>query len=147
MGLLPLALTVVMSATPASPLLPSDHWAVKAAERLHELGLVPDWMPAQRAAPILAVARALELAAANAERDAPAHAAIARAWVARFHDEWPGVPLSAADADGREGSTSGAPALLGASLSLGFEGGSARVSAPPSASPSALLLTARASNP
>jgi hypothetical protein len=125
------------TAVGASPLLPPDHWAVDAAERLHELGLAPEWMPAQRAAPILAVARALEIGADAAERSAPAYAPAARAWLERFRAEWPGAAGAPVPRPG------GSPAaLLGALASVGVESGSTRASAPPSASPAALLIAA-----
>jgi Capsule assembly protein Wzi len=117
---------------PASPLLPPDHWSVAAVERLHEVGLLPEWMPAQRAAPIAAVARALDAAAERAEREAKAYAPLARAWRERFAAEWP-----------RAAGIEAAPAtLLGASASLGYEGASLATVAPASTRPAALLLGA-----
>ena len=141
----PLVLAAALAAEPvplpASPLLPPDHWAVKAAERLHEVGLNPSWMPAQRAAPILAVARALESAVADAERDASPYLQVARSWLDRFHQEWPGVSTRDGAPDGQRRSGS-----LGVSPSVGFESGSTRNATRPSGAPGTVLLTAPGSN-
>ncbi|GEJ55446.1 capsule assembly Wzi family protein [Anaeromyxobacter diazotrophicus] len=96
---------------PASPLLPPDHWAVRAAERLHEVGLAPDWLPAQRAAPLRVVGTALSEAAARAAREAPRWAPLARAWAARFAAEFPRA--LAADGVRLAGAEVGAGAQLG----------------------------------
>ncbi len=53
--------------TVASPLLPPHHWAVRAAERVHALGLAPDFLPGQRAVRLAEVEQTL----ANAALDAP----------------------------------------------------------------------------
>ena len=118
--------------TPASPLLPPDHWAVEAARRLYELGLAPDWLPAQRAAPLLVVGGTLREAARRAATDARPCAPLAAAWVARFEKEFPGVG-----------------GLLAARVSLGYQGGSvsARPSPPPSSSPGTLHLVAPRPDP
>jgi capsule assembly protein Wzi len=87
------ATRVALAATPppASPLLPPDHWAVDATRRLHDVGLLPEWMPAQRAVPLLAIARALAEADERATRDGSPYAAAVRAWRARFAAEWRGA--------------------------------------------------------
>lgn len=69
-------------AAQASPPLPIDHWAVRAAERAWALGLAPGYFPAQRSAPRALVAGALREAA---ERDT-VHAA---GWLRRFQEEFP----------------------------------------------------------
>jgi Capsule assembly protein Wzi len=126
------------SAPPASPLLPPDHWSVAAAERLHEVGLAPDWFPAQRAAPLIAVAQTLAAAAARAERDAPAYAPLARAWAERFAQEFPHaaappVPLLH---------------LLSAQATAGFATGSFReLRGPPAIPPAALHFQGPGSMP
>jgi hypothetical protein len=92
-----LLLLVPASATPAaSPFLPPDHWAVEALERLDALGLVSGWMPAQKSVPVLAVAAALDAAAAEAETSAPSLTAIIGRWRARLVQEWPGIVNSRA---------------------------------------------------
>jgi hypothetical protein len=73
---------------PASPLLAPDHWAVRAAWRAENLGLVHGFLPAQRAVPRLVVARALEQAAAAALRRDSRTAAMAAGWVRRFREEF-----------------------------------------------------------
>jgi hypothetical protein len=71
----------------ASPLLPEDHWAVRAAARVEALGLAPDYVPAQRGVPRHVVARALRDAAERAEGGAMA--GLAAGWLARFGAEFP----------------------------------------------------------
>ncbi len=114
-------------APPASPLLPPTHWAVEAAERLYELGLAPGWMPAQRAAPLLVVARTLRegaALAAQAPATAPAGAApLARAWAARFDREFPHL---AGYEHAPGGGAEATPALLAARATVGATLGSAR---------------------
>jgi hypothetical protein len=73
----------------ASPLLPPGHWALRAADRAKALGWVDGWLPAQDAAPRGAVLDALEAAAGEAAKRDPRHAALARAWVDRFREEFP----------------------------------------------------------
>jgi len=70
----------------ASPLLPEDHWAVRAAWRAEALGLTR-YFPAQRAVPRSEVARALAEAAASAS--SPSLRALATGWEARFVEEFP----------------------------------------------------------
>jgi hypothetical protein len=70
----------------ASPLLPAEHWAVRAAWRAEALGLAPGFFPAERGAPRAAVAAALEEAAARAEGSR--YAPVAAGWLARFRDEF-----------------------------------------------------------
>jgi len=107
-------------APPASPLLPPGHWAVRAAERLHEVGLAPDWLPSQRAVPLLVVGKTLEDAARLAGREAPQVEPLTTAWTQRFRAEFPG---SAAIAERR-------PALLGGVVGTGYSGGSVHELAP-----------------
>ena len=102
------------AATPASPLLPPDHWAVKAAERLEEVGLLERYLPAQRSVPLLEVARALAEGEARARRVRPELSPLIAAWRERLREEWSGA----------EGEPRGAR-LLGAQLGLGVEGGAA----------------------
>lgn len=77
----------------ASPSLPWNHWAVRAVERLDALGLVADWLPAQREVPLIAVALALDEADQRAPTEWPAMSALVAAWNGRLHDEWPGAFL------------------------------------------------------
>lgn len=76
-------------AASASPLLPAGHWAVRAAERAHALGLAPGWFPAQDAAPRGAVLDALEQAAEAGARRSPRLGRVAAGWVDRFREEFP----------------------------------------------------------
>ncbi len=95
----------------ASPLLPADHWAVRAAARAEALGLAPGYLPAQRSVPRAAVGEALRQAVlAAGERD-PGLAALARGWRERFVEEFP----EAAGAD------RGPAALLGSAAGAGYE--------------------------
>ncbi len=129
---------------PASPLLPQDHWAVKAAGRLHEVGLLPEWLPAQRAVPLAVVGRALESAAARAGAAAPRYGRLARRWAERFAAEFSGsAPFSEGGGEGWK------PALLGGQVALGYQAGSAREAAlgPPAGGPAALHLEAPRSDP
>lgn len=73
---------------PASPLLPPDHWAVRAAERAEALGLADNYLPGQGAAPRAVVFAVLRHAAERAE-DRPALAGVAAGWLARFREEFP----------------------------------------------------------
>src|SRR5206468_3168191 len=70
----------------ASPLLPFEHWAVRAARRAEAMGLTR-FFPAQRAVPRSQVARALADAARNAE--SPALRRLTAGWAARFVEEFP----------------------------------------------------------
>jgi hypothetical protein len=72
---------------PASPLLPPDHWAVRAAARAEALGLADNYLPAQGAVPRAMVLAALERAAASAG-DRPRVARLAAGWLARFREEF-----------------------------------------------------------
>ncbi|HST58549.1 MAG TPA: capsule assembly Wzi family protein [Longimicrobium sp.] len=73
---------------PASPLLPPDHWAVRAAARAEALGLADNYLPAQRAVPRAVVFAVLEHAAAlGAER--PGIGRVSAGWLARFREEFP----------------------------------------------------------
>jgi hypothetical protein len=74
-----------------SPLLPPDHWAVRAAARLEGLGLLASHLPAQQAAPLLAVWAALDEGARRAEEERPEVAALARGWREKLLAEWRGV--------------------------------------------------------
>lgn len=99
---------------PASPLLPPDHWAVRAANRAEALGLAPGYLPAQRAVPRAQVAAALREAEGRARAHAPKLASLAAAWWRRFRSEFP-------EYDGAPG-RGGGPALLGGRASLGYSG-------------------------
>jgi hypothetical protein len=70
------------------PLLPAEHWAVRAAARLEAMGLAPGYLPAQRAVPRSLVARALDQAAESA-RTRRELAAMVKALGDRFADEFP----------------------------------------------------------
>lgn len=95
----------------ASPLLPADHWAARAAARAEALGLAPGYLPAQRSAPRAAVGEALRRAALAAEARDPRVAALARGWWERFVEEFP-------EAGGAE---RGTLALLGGAAGGGYE--------------------------
>jgi len=125
--------------TTASPLLPPDHWAVKAADRLEELGLLDHYMPAQRAVPLVDVAAAFVEGERHAQESHPELVRIIRTWRERLGREWSGAftqPRSEAR-------------LLGARLGAGYQGGVAdEVNLGPSATgPSALHLEAPPSDP
>ena len=72
----------------ASPPLPVDHWAARAAMRAQALGLTREFLPAQRAVPRSAVARALREAAEAARTASPDVAALAAGWHLRFTEEF-----------------------------------------------------------
>lgn len=72
---------------PASPLLPPDHWAVRAAARAEALGLADNYLPAQGAAPRAVVGAVLEHAAARAEGRGGL-AGLTAGWLARFREEF-----------------------------------------------------------
>jgi hypothetical protein len=129
---------LAFEAPPASPLLRPDHWAVQAAGRLEELGLVERYMPAQRAVPILAVARVLAEAEERARTARPDLAPLVAAWRERFEREWSGAARAA------EG-----PRILGAQLGAGYQDGSVREASlgPPPTRQSALFLQAHGSDP
>ena len=110
-----------MPAFGASPELPPESWAVRAAARLEALGLLTGYFPAQQAVPLLAVWAALEEGARRAEAERPDVASLARAWRQRFHDEWRG-----ADAGGLL-------RFLGGQASAGY--GWAGASPPPASPP------------
>ncbi len=74
-----------------SPLLPPEHWAVRAAARLDGVGLVTGWLPANQAAPMYMVWAALTEGARRAEAERPALAAVARGWKEKFEQEWRGI--------------------------------------------------------
>jgi hypothetical protein len=74
-----------------SPLLPPEHWAVRAAARLDGVGLVTGWLPANQAAPMYMVWAALDEGARRAEKERPAMAAVARGWKEKFQQEWRGI--------------------------------------------------------
>lgn len=73
-----------------SPLLPRDHWAVRALERLNALGLAPDYLPAQHAVPRTEAATHL-LSAVAAAAGRPELQALVLGWCERFVDEFPDV--------------------------------------------------------
>jgi hypothetical protein len=116
----------------ASPVLRPDHWAVRAVERLEALGLVEDWLPAQKSVPILDVADALVRVEAAAREARPDLLALVSGWRERFAQEWPG--------------SAGAAAILGARAGVGAEGGSATEGTPRIA-PDALHLAAPRTEP
>ena len=74
-----------------SPLLPPEHWAVRAASRLDGVGLVTGYLPANQAAPMYMVWAALDEGARRAEAERPAMAALARGWKEKFVQEWRGI--------------------------------------------------------
>lgn len=138
------ALTLALSraalatdAPPASPLLPPDHWALKAAGRLYEIGLAPAWMPAQRAAPFVAVGRTLSEAAQRAEVDAPRHAKLARAWAERFRQEFPRWERAGEEV----------AVLPGAAVGAGAELGHVSGAAPATKGPGSISLRAPSDGP
>ena len=71
-----------------SPLLPGDHWAVRAASRAEGMGLAPSFFPNQSAATLGEVGAALREAALNAEGGAAAP--LAEGWLSRFNAEFRG---------------------------------------------------------
>lgn len=118
---------------PASPLLPPDHWAVHAADRLEQLGLVDRWLPAQKAVPIQAVAEALADGVQNARRRRPDLLDEVTSWFQRFTYEFR--------------LTEGTPSVFGAHMGVGYEWGHVRPVAVPSPLPAALHLEAPPSSP
>ena len=74
-----------------SPLLPPEHWAVRAAARLDGVGLVTGWLPANQAAPMYMVWAALDEGARRAEKERPGMEAVARGWKEKFQQEWRGI--------------------------------------------------------
>ncbi len=80
----------------ASPPLPVDHWAARAAARAWAMGLAPGYFPAQRSAPRGLVAQALREAAA---RDSVQ----AGGWLRRFEEEFPEYAGRAVLLGGRAG--------------------------------------------
>ena len=74
-----------------SPLLPPEHWAVRAATRLDGVGLVTGWLPANQAAPMYMVWAALDEGARRAEAERPGMAALAKGWKEKFQQEWRGI--------------------------------------------------------
>jgi hypothetical protein len=119
---------------PASPLLPPDHWAVRAVDRLETLGLAPDWLPAQRAAPLWSVGNALSTAADLAEQDDSPWAPLARGWADRFAAEFP----RALGSDGLD-DPDDAPRIAGLTVTAGAQVGRVHEDAP---APTAVALTA-----
>lgn len=94
----------------ASPSLPGDHWAVRAATRAKELGLTTRYLPAQRAVPRAAVGEALREASLAALGRDPELAGLARGWYARFTEEF------------RETAAGTSPTgLLGSAVGAGYE--------------------------
>jgi hypothetical protein len=96
----------------ASPLLPGEHWAVAAARRVEALGLA-EHLPAQRAVPRSAVARALHQAALRAAAEAPELADLTHSLVERFREEFPESRNSTVDRQRHA-------ALLGSALAGGY---------------------------
>lgn len=73
----------------ASPLLPPDHWAVAALRRVEALGLVPEYLAAERSVPRRVAGEVLRGAATQAEAEGAAWAPLTAAWLARFEEEFP----------------------------------------------------------
>ena len=73
----------------ATPPLPVDHWAQRAAARAWALGLAPNYFPAQRSAPREMVGRALYDAVELARERSPEMLRVAEGWMARFVEEFP----------------------------------------------------------
>lgn len=78
----------------ASPLLPPEHWAVRAAERLHAVGFAPSYLPAQGAVPRAEVLAALlEGGEAVIQFCQEPHLApwepVVEGWLDRFLEEFP----------------------------------------------------------
>jgi hypothetical protein len=101
----------------ASPLLPEDHWAVRAAARAEALGLAPGYFPAQRGVPRHVVARALRDAAQRAE-GLGAMGTLADGWWMRFMAEFPEY----------RGASAGGITLLGGYAAGGVKGVEGRLS-------------------
>jgi hypothetical protein len=74
-----------------SPLLPPEHWAVRAAARLDGVGLVTGWLPASQAAPLYMVWAALDEGARRAGEERPGMEAVARGWKEKLQQEWRGI--------------------------------------------------------
>jgi hypothetical protein len=102
----------------ASPPLPEEHWAARAAMRAEMMGLAPAYFPAQRSVPRHVVAAALEEAVRSA-RGRPAMEALARGWWARFVEEFPEYGVA---------EPAGGVELLGRSLSGGYAEARGRLS-------------------
>ena len=89
------ALLLVPAALPAqdgngaSSQLPADHWAVEAARRAEALGLLPRYLPGQRAVRQAVIANALREAAQRAIEEAPTLVETTAAWEQRFAREFP----------------------------------------------------------
>lgn len=93
----------------ASPLLPEEHWAARAAWRAEAMGLAPGYLPAQRAVPRAAVAAALRTAVSRA--DGPFER-VALGWWERFVEEFPEY--------GDERRSLGAVTVLGSQAAAGY---------------------------
>lgn len=78
--------------------LPQGHWAVQAARRAEALGLVSDFLPAQRSVPRLVVGAVLRDAALEASSTAPGLTGLTEGWLARFVEEFPESQQSAVPA-------------------------------------------------
>ncbi len=75
--------------SPVSPLLPLDHWSVRAATRARDLGLAPGFFPAQRSVHRAAVAAALADAVERASAAGGRHGELTTRWLRRFQEEFP----------------------------------------------------------
>lgn len=84
----------------ASSMLPPEHWAVDALRRADALGLLPDYLPAQRAVRVSVAGDALRQAARRAAEGAPVQAELARAWELRFQREFPHLAADSAAVSG-----------------------------------------------
>lgn len=102
----------------ASPLLPPDHWAVEAVWRIEALGLVPEFLAAERSIPRRVAGEVLREAADEAETRGAAWAGLTADWVARFAEEFPEAGDTAASPGAR---------LLGGSAAAGYRSATGRV--------------------
>ncbi len=75
----------------SGPSLSRTHWAVEAARGAEVLGLVDEYLPAQRLVPLEAVERALRESARRSSVEAPRFARIAEGWHARLLEEFNGA--------------------------------------------------------
>jgi hypothetical protein len=105
--------------TQASPELPADHWAVEALRRAEALGLIRDYLPAQRRVPRHTVAAALRQAADGAAGD-PRYAGLTAGWLARFSEEFPELAAAPAAAQ---------PRSLGQAARIAYVGHAGRAAA------------------
>lgn len=72
-----------------TPDLPADHWALVAALRAQDLGLLDRPLPPRRTLAVHVVGAALHEAAVHAADRGPALQRLAQGWTARFAEEFP----------------------------------------------------------